>query len=525
MPNQFNVGDLVMVTHLNDNGRRACYDSGMPAIITMLRQVVSCTDDGCYRMTHLIKSARTPTNPLPASRTELMHGNCLRLATDDETAFRRCATCNGLHRSANFCEFCAKCYACCRSDAPRCHACNGRYCSHSDAAVCPECLRCENCHAYCTSCEERTCSECDTCGECPNCCQGGHYDDDDDDDRGYGLRGYSTNVVAACHAIIPERVRTFGIELEVAPTSSANHDRILDAIDRSAALRRIWVPKSDGSLPSLGIEIVSVPLSLADLLARIRELFDACELENRIFFHASCGTHVHIGRQGIDPRTILRTWYPFHFASRDFGRHLGLTVAARRIASANQERMLEVLTTLCGRGPTHYCAWAARPPIITRGASRGRGYDNGHYSVVSYSQHCPTYEVRAFAGADTMLTAQRYAETVDMLLRIGQETHGYAILTQPDLFLEEVSRRIGRYQALDETMRTEGGQLSGLYVSVHSPKKAVHYRTPFVDHAPPRYETDQQYPCSHVREALDQLSYAERDAQRRKQQNEREALV
>lgn len=402
------------------------------------------------------------------TRRERVHTNYLVELTPRED-FIICHDCMVEKDPRSFCPSCGYCAQCCvDSSSSNCASCDTVYCHQNRTAICDNC---DSCFADCCICNNHD------------------YDDSYEDERvnrsREHIQDYMTDVVRVTGHMVPDSVRTYGIEIEVCAKNQNDYDEILYLIN-STNLRHTWVPKRDGSLPTYGIEIVSVPLSLTDLSEEIRKLFQTTNLEKHIVRSSQCGTHVHVGRSSVDRRTISRVWYPWAFASRDYSAQDGKTIAARRGINDNRAQLTKILKALAGRDPNGYCAWDSTRPVSWKESRNDRSDSYcDHYAAVSRSSHYDTYELRMFAGVTKQRSALRFLQTADMLLSIASETDGTQVLRDSSQFLKAIGERIARYPDLHATARLQSSRLAAFYDDIRAnestPKKRLNYVRPNID--------------------------------------------
>jgi Putative amidoligase enzyme len=133
-------------------------------------------------------------------------------------------------------------------------------------------------------------------------------DDSDSDNNGdpSALMDYSTNVtriLAPAHNIVSSTHGDFLMGLEFEMTCGENmllRDAVTDV--RKQLGEDYCVCKSDGSLPSNGLEIVTAPRGLAEHIKR----FSAWQVHSdyRAWDAGSCGMHIHIHSHAFTPLTL-----------------------------------------------------------------------------------------------------------------------------------------------------------------------------------------------------------------------------
>lgn len=278
------------------------------------------------------------------------------------------------------------------------------YCDEcfEDTFECPQCgeltsrtdfnedwNRCHSCYEdqirICNYCEQET-SDYDTCAGdylCPDCftehtascyaCGGRFYTDDlewSEERQQYycneceGERiilPYSTNV---CHVmcknsygIMPKDMILFGVELETIiktrgmrltdeydgeePTDE-RYQRVLSRMKDS--LGHFCILKHDGSLPSTGVEIVTLPMSIDTHRKEWTPFLDNLPKGLVSWEGERCGVHVHISRR---PLGILRIGKMIVFLNDPLNKTLIKTIAGRygnHFAEAKQKKITDVMS-------------------------------------------------------------------------------------------------------------------------------------------------------------------------------------
>lgn len=142
---------------------------------------------------------------------------------------------------------------------------------------------------------------------------------------------------------------------------------------------RIWgwaTPRTDGSIHSVsaGIELVTLPLSLAAHKRAWRLLFPEGETTPLIRAHGSCGMHVHINAAAVRRQTALKM---YHFLNRSFEETLVFSGRSRSRMEEWSDRA--------------YVGWSHRLPSTIA----------GHKYTMMHATRYGTYEIRVFASTSS----------------------------------------------------------------------------------------------------------------------------
>jgi len=185
----------------------------------------------------------------------------------------------------------------------------------------------------CALCYESSYGACDHCGDihhidnmsdrtCESCMES---------ESESGLMEYSTNVLDLRRGFLignGEKIKSekstlyMGIELEM----HAKRD-FYDAIESIKYHCGEWcILKEDGSLDSDGLEMVTVPMTLAAHREHWPRFFEKCAHHCEAWIHDDCGIHIHVAKSALSPLAQGRLLVFFHepdnqrFISRVAGR-------------------------------------------------------------------------------------------------------------------------------------------------------------------------------------------------------------
>lgn len=323
---------------------------------------------------------------------------------------------------------------------------------------CEDCGYCENCcgRVECAECSEYTHNDefCESCGIERS--YSGGIDCSDDGERQDHIRDYAANVVNVLGVDVDESIRNYGMELEV-ELEDISANGFAGLVHDHPVLRDKWIVKHDGSLSSNGVELVSIPMPYQEMHDALDELWRLSNLKEYAKSwpnNKTCGTHIHVSRESMTPRTIGREW----------------AIWAR---GDHNPDMKKLLRAFAGRYSNGYAEWNCVAPIElfnssanvetgkparrnewpynSRKKKMGAWRFNDHYAALSCSTKHPTFEKRVFCGASRASTAQRFLECFDMFLNIAEETHGIEVLIKPEKLLLEIGKRLNQYPAIKAT--------------------------------------------------------------------------
>lgn len=186
-------------------------------------------------------------------------------------------------------------------------------------------------------------------------------DEDEDEDNEYDTDGdvesYDTDVLDSCESLWRGRITPYtdfsmGVELEM----TGQHGSVPDT------LRQLGydyaIAKSDGSLPSNGFEVVTVPAALADHIKKFSKWVPDSSI--RAWDARVCGMHVHLDSRGFNASTLGKF---IEFISRPAnealiqavaGRHPNTSSNARDYCSSNPVVTANPVKTLKGKASTRY---------------------------------------------------------------------------------------------------------------------------------------------------------------------------
>lgn len=247
----------------------------------------------------------------------------------------------------------------------------------------------------CRSCRDDEAYLCEECDDWIfNSSDHSHDDEDDDEDydvgESFSLREYNCDVTqvligfrAAEGESLPPDPLWLGVELEVVPKRSISMAQAcratLDKVQDFAIL------KHDGSLPSGGFEIVTVPGTLAwhrqawqpFFAEKVNQLLRSWDVRDRGEEESACGLHVHVSRDAILPLQL-----------------------GKMLVFVNNPHNSEFMKTIAGRYHTAYAAYDHNM-VIGRGWRRPQDHPHS-YPAVALGRHAhtrgKTVELRIFRG-------------------------------------------------------------------------------------------------------------------------------
>lgn len=158
----------------------------------------------------------------------------------------------------------------------------------------------------------------------------------------------------------------YGVEIEM--VSAVRREVSIQHTSKFSEGGRLFIFKSDGSLPESGAEMVTCPMSLDEHHKFWPKLFVEAGMQKmwRAWKYGECGMHVHI--------------------SREMGDRAEAKIVTAINLSNNSARMDE----LAGRRQNHYAQ---------RNEVRFSQANSSHYAATSGSQRYPTLEIRAFKAS------------------------------------------------------------------------------------------------------------------------------
>lgn len=185
------------------------------------------------------------------------------------------------------------------------------------------------------------------------------------------LFDYSENVMSHFPKNWARDALVFGVELEMEGGGASASD-VVRALGGKEGDR--FILKEDGSLDDSGVELVTVPMSLADhrkywsgiLTERLHAVAHSGEGTSR------CGMHVHINRGAVSPLTL--------------GKMLVM-------ANSEDATMVRLMETVAQRKMS---SWAKRSTKKLTDGKRPESDDR--YEIINISGRYPTAEVRMFRG-------------------------------------------------------------------------------------------------------------------------------
>lgn len=261
-----------------------------------------------------------------------------------------------------------------------------------------------------------------------------------------GMFQYSTNVLAVLpkpHLLVKEGEETdnprdtvfYGVELECVASCEIKEATALIY----KHLPKFVICKYDGSLPSNGLEIVTLPATLAAHKEKWNRFFE--EKVNRklsSWTHSCCGMHVHISRKPLSALTV-----------------------GKLIEFINSDKNLPFLTTIAGRPPNEYCTVNANRKM--RASTGGQpirtlirlSEDHHNALTVSRRNNATTLELRMFKGNVAKRGFFKNLEFVDALVsyaRFGSSLSSLATIE----FLGYVNMSKGRWPYLSDWLQKHG---------------------------------------------------------------------
>ena len=188
-------------------------------------------------------------------------------------------------------------------------------------------------------------------------------DDDDDDQDTSSLMSYSTNVLNyltkdSSIQSSPHGDFLMGIEFEMETKEGCSVNNAVDDV-RSQLGQEYCVCKSDGSLGSYGLEIVTAPRGLAEHIKR----FKGWEIDSsyRAWDTKRCGLHVHIDSHAFTQMTLgkfimlINSETNVDFIRKIAGRHPNTDDQARSYcASEYQEVLINPSKAVKGKSHERY---------------------------------------------------------------------------------------------------------------------------------------------------------------------------
>jgi len=135
----------------------------------------------------------------------------------------------------------------------------------------------------------------------------GHWYQDEDNIPQSALHPYETDVLRWCkygRDLVQQGALLFGVELEMEPTGGADQADLIAALGGITGKK--FILKEDGSLDD-GVELVTIPLSLEDHMARFgwQKVLDPLRsIAKSGVGTDNCGMHVHINKAALSPLQI-----------------------------------------------------------------------------------------------------------------------------------------------------------------------------------------------------------------------------
>lgn len=274
----------------------------------------------------------------------------------------------------------------------------------------------------------------------------------------------------------------YGMELELVPATEYDGASSI----RSAARDESWGYSYDGSLPDYGVEVKTNVHKLPEMREKLQRFFENCP---RIDNDDCAGTHIHTARKNM-----------YGFAAR----------IRSLLACPTHEAFFD---DLFRRGPNHFCTrgsgiydrssrqrcsaavevlrwyihdgWTKRSDKFPHTRSKYSCIhvdDNDHYNAFSHSEHYPTWEFRAFAGARTALQAASAVEAFDLLTRVLKPGAGVSAhdvykfpenIDLPRVFMQGLAKYRNEYPALERRVMVSPNDRLRKYQSTYNIEKAL----------------------------------------------------
>jgi len=249
-----------------------------------------------------------------------------------------------------------------------------------------------------------------------------YYDNDEDDDTDTSrLMSYRTNILKVLSKDASFESSAFGefhmgIELELA-TNGFVHEAVDDL--RSQLGEDYIICKSDGSLPSGGVEIVTTPRGLADHIKR----FKAWQVSSlyRAWNTGVCGMHVHLDSHAFTRMTLgkfivfINDAKNAEFIRKIAGRHPHIDSQAQSYCAAEgQEVLNNPSKALKGKSTNRY--YMVNTTCLRRAEAERLGV---HYVG---ERQFDTVELRIFRASlkkERLLAQIEFTHAVVMFCRIA----------------------------------------------------------------------------------------------------------
>jgi hypothetical protein len=215
----------------------------------------------------------------------------------------------------------------------------------------------------------------------------------------HSIFSYGTNIIKmhGFPAITKRTDLCYGVELEMQPNRTHNHDQLVVALGGKYVADRPYILCRDSSIGAAGVELITLPFTLANhksdkfmpwskLLTELRKVGQSGQNNTQ------CGMHVHINRRALS--------------------HLQM---GKMLVVINAPEMQELVATVAQRNEASYCR------RYFKKVADGGKIVGSHGDALNCSNHKGTVELRIFRGNLRYERVMKNLEFTDALCNYAAE--------------------------------------------------------------------------------------------------------
>jgi hypothetical protein len=243
--------------------------------------------------------------------------------------------------------------------------------------------------------------------------------------EGASVFSYGTNIIRMCGfpAQTNRDALCFGVELEMVPKPNTAHEAVVEALGGKWVTGRGYILCRDGSLGDAGVEMITLPYTLADhksdkavpwndVLSKLQSVAMSGKGTK------ACGIHVHINRRALSTLTM-----------------------GKMLMVINAPEMQQLVAVVAQRAASQ---WSHR--AFTK-ISDGKKVVGSHYDALNTATNKGTCELRIFRGNLRWERVMKNLEFTEALCLYSQE-QSMQRLRDPKLMIEWINDHRGEYPHL-----------------------------------------------------------------------------